>query len=249
MTSQLQNTSSKYNPYLSVDCVVFGFQVNQLKLLVIEKNSNEGEIKQYKLPGSPLHYGEDIDSAAVNVLHELTGLSNIYLQQFQTYGNPNRISKNEDVEWIKQIYDIDIQRIVSIAYYALINIDDSSTDYKTLNERAIWMDIDICQKLAFDHSEMCEKALETLQLHLKTEPIGFELLPDKFTIRQLQTVYEAILGIELDNRNFRKKVLKAKYLKKLDEYQKGEAYRPALLYMFDKVMYEKYKEDDYGFSF
>jgi len=241
---------SNFNPYLSVDCVVFGFQVNKLLLLLIEKNvSSELNQKQYKLPGSLLHYRENPETAANRVLVELTGLSNLFLKQFHTFGDPDRIHVQADKEWIEQTYNVEFKRIVSIAYFALINIDDSTTDYKHLTEKAVWVSVNEITHLAFDHSEIYRKALETLQQHLKTEPIGFELLPEKFTIRQLQTVYETILNTQLDNRNFRKKVLKASYLKKLDEYQSGEAFRPAVLYSFDKELYIKMKTENYGFNF
>ena len=153
-----------------------------------------------------------------------------------------------DLNWLEATTGTEIHRVVTTAYFALINITESDRDY-ALKNKASWMDVNQVPELAFDHREIIEKGLKHLQNTLRNEPIGFELLPEKFTIRKLQTLYEVILNCKLDNRNFRKKILKTKYLVQLDEKQEGVAHKPAYYYRFDKNIYEKHKKDSLGFNF
>ena len=138
--------------------------------------------------------------------------------------------------------------MVTAAYFALINITDSNSDFAIKNN-ASWIDVKDIPKLAFDHREIIDRGLTHLQLFLRNEPIGFELLPEKFTIRELQSLYEVILDCNLDNRNFRKKILKSNYLIQLDEKQSGVAHKPAFFYRFDKHIYDKQKKEYLGFNF
>ena len=180
-------------------------------------------------------------------MFELTGLKDIYLQQFHTFGSPKRIQKKDEIEWIQETYQVDLHRIVSIGYYALINLEAVSAD--SILACAKWIKVSDIQELAMDHFHILKMGLEHLQKELKTNPmVGFELLPDKFTLRQLQTVYEVILGKRLDNRNFRKKILSAKYIKSLKERQKGVAHKPAQLYRFDEKVYQASRRENYSFS-
>ena len=201
-----------------------------------------------KLPGDFITTQEDLDLAAARTLKELTGLQDIFLKPFAVQGKPDRIHKTEDLKWFKETTGTDIQRVVTTAYFALINISESDKDYAIKNN-ASWIDIHHVPKLAFDHQEIVDKGLEHLRTALRNEPIGFELLPDKFTIRKLQTLYEIILNCELDNRNFRKKILKAKHLIQLDEKQAGVAHKPAYYYRFDKTIYDNNKKNYLGFNF
>ncbi|TFH26440.1 MAG: NUDIX domain-containing protein [Bacteroidia bacterium] len=239
------------NPTISVDCVIFGFSTNQLKVLLIERSFTDRsgiESKDYKLPGDFISINEDLDLAASRTLEEMTGLRDIFLCQFAVFGKPDRISNPVDMEWLLETTGLEIQRVVTAAYYSLINIGETNTDFAIKNS-ASWIDVKQIPKLAFDHADIIEQGLIRLQLSLRSEPIGFEMLPEKFTIRDLQILYEAILDCTLDNRNFRKKILKSSYLVQLDEKQTGVAHKPAHYYRFDRYIYEKHKKESLGFNF
>jgi len=239
------------NPHISVDCVIFGFSTNQLKVLLIRRSvtgPSGKQINDHKLPGDFIAINEDLDLAASRILEELTGLKDIYLQQFAVFGRPDRISHSLDINWLKETTGHRIQRVVTSAYYSLIDINDTNRDFAIKNN-ASWIDVKQVPHLAFDHSGIISSGLAHLQKALRNEPIGFELLPDKFTIRQVQTLYEVILGCQLDNRNFRKKILKSNYLVQLEEKQSGVAHKPAYYYCFDRNIYEKQKTESLGFNF
>lgn len=239
------------NPHISVDCVIFGFSTNQLKVLLIKRALTDPEnnaIDDHKLPGDFIAINEDLDLAASRILEELTGLKDIYLQQFAIFGRPDRISSRLDIEWLNSTTGHDIQRVVTAAYFSLINITETNSEFAIKNN-ATWIDIMKIPDLAFDHQEIINRGLENLQNRLRIEPIGFELLPEKFTIRELQSLYEVILGCTLDNRNFRKKILKSKYMIQLEEKQSGVAHKPAFYYRFDKQIYEENRSEFIGFNF
>jgi len=247
----MQNVVRTINPHISVDCVIFGFSTSQLKVLLIQRdysNENGAPAQDLKLPGDFITTREDLDLAAARTLNELTGLQNIFLKPFALFGNPDRIYKEEDLNWFKETTGNNIQRVVTSAYFALINISESDLDY-ALKNKASWIDVNQVPQLAFDHQDIKKSGLRHLQDALRNEPIGFELLPEKFTIRKLQTLYEVILNCKLDNRNFRKKILKTKYLVQLDEKQAGVAHKPAYYYRFDKSKYDKHRKDSLGFNF
>lgn len=244
-------TTRNINPHISVDCVIFGFSTNRLRVLLIERellDEKGGRATDHKLPGDFIDIDEDMDRAATRTLEELTGLKNIFLQQFAVFGQPDRISRQIDINWLRETTGMEIRRVVSAAYYALINISQSNAEF-ALKNNASWMDINRIPALAFDHASMIRTGLEHLQRALQIEPIGFELLPEKFTIRELQTLYEVILGSTLDNRNFRKKILRSSYLVQLEEKQRGVAHKPAHYYRFDRSRYEAHKKDYMGFNF
>jgi len=234
-----------YNPTLSVDCVIFGFDSKNLKILLIEQTKNI-----YKLPGSLVIKDEDIDVYAYKVLNELTGLKNVYLKQFFTFGAPNRISKPQDILWIEKKYGVKAKRIVSTAYYSLIKIDQSNTELHEKKHNAQWLNVAEIKELAFDHLEILKKGLKTLQSELKFNPIVcFELLPEKFSLREIQNIYEAIQEVSYDNRNFRKKLIGAKYIIPTKEKQKLVAHKPAILYKFDKKIYDTSFKETNLFNF
>jgi hypothetical protein len=201
-----------------------------------------------KLPGDFISDEENPESSAYRVLEELTGLKDIYLRQFGVFGAPDRIHKNKDIRWLRRTTGLPIQRVLTIAYYSLVKIDESRTELVEANE-AGWFDVDTITDLAFDHLKIMEDGLRTLRKKLQFEPIGMELLPEKFTIRQLQILYELILGKDLDNRNFRKKVLKADYLVALEEKECDVAHKPARLFRFDKKVYNDNLNRFEGFQF
>lgn len=239
------------NPHISVDCVIFGFSRNQLKLLLIERaftDQSGQQVKDHKLPGDFISINEDLDMAASRTLEELTGLKDIFLQQFSLFGRPDRISDPVDLAWVNETTGLEIQRVVTAAYFSLINITETNSDFAIKNN-ASWIDVKQIPALAFDHELIVEKGLKHLQNTLRNEPIGFELLPEKFTIRILQTLYEVILGCTLDNRNFRKKILKSKFMIQLEEKQSGVAHKPAYYYRFDRAIYEKHRTASMGFNF
>ena len=239
------------NPHISVDCVIFGFHTNQLKVLLIERayaDSSGQKINDHKLPGDFIAINEDLELAASRTLEELTGLKNIYLQQFALFGRPDRIRKRVDIEWLNMTTGHEIHRVVTAAYYSLINITDTNSDFAIKNN-ASWIDVKKVPGLAFDHGSIISTGLDHLQCTLRSEPIGFELLPEKFTIRELQTLYEVVLDCTLDNRNFRKKILKSTYLVQLEEKQSGVAHKPAYYYRFDRNLYEKHNKESLGFNF
>jgi 8-oxo-dGTP diphosphatase len=242
----------RLNPHISIDCVIFGFDGLQIRILVINRKiitSENEKIFDTKLPGDFIRYNEDLDSAARRVLFELTGLEGIYLKQFGAFGSPERISKKRDIDWLKATADISVERVVTVAYYSLIKIDESKEELVRNNE-ASWNPLSSANELAFDHSEIVTAALQTLREKTKYEPVGFELLPKKFTLRHLQNLYEAIIGRKLDNRNFRKKILKLGYLIPLEEKQTKVAHKPARMFKYDKKKYEKAsRKDSPGFFY
>ena len=232
------------NSSISVDCVVFGFDGTSLKVLLIKRKYRERGEKgdtvvreDYKLPGSPIYNDEDLSTSAYRVLEELTGLKQIYLKQLQVFSDPDRIAP-EDLGWLKETYGFETRRIITIGYYSLVKLNPKMAAHTSMR-KAEWHDVQTIKRLAMDHKEILRVALTTLNRQLVNEPIAFELLPKKFTIRQLQTLYEAILGIEIDNRNFRKKLLGSDYLDPIDEKEKNVAHKPAQYYIFNRHAYEK----------
>jgi len=239
------------NPHISVDCVIFGFSRNTLKVLLINRTYHDEkgrEASDLKLPGDFISRDEDIDQAASRTLTELTGLRDLFLRQFAVFGHPDRISAKIDRDWLQETTGMEIHRVVTTAYYALIDISESKSEYAVKNN-AVWVPVEEVPMLAFDHREIIVKGLEHLRDALRNEPIGFELLPEQFTIRELQTLYEAILGCRFDNRNFRKKILRAKHLVRMKEKQTGVPHKPAFFYRFDRSVYEKNRTESMGFNF
>jgi 8-oxo-dGTP diphosphatase len=222
MTVNLQ----RLNPHVSVDCVIFGFDGQRLQVLLIERNADS----KFALPGDLIQENEDLDEAAYRILKELTGLRDIYLEQFRTFGGPNRIRQSEDVEWLRQVRAEPNARVITVAYFSLIRIEDVDLVASSFAKSAQWHEVPVQIELAFDHNIILDIALESLGNKLEHETVGFNLLPQKFTLSQLQKLHEAVLGIELDKRNFRKKYLAKDLLDALDEHELGVAHKPARLY-------------------
>ncbi|WP_068471905.1 NUDIX hydrolase [Saccharicrinis aurantiacus] len=231
------------NNYISVDCVIFGFDGERLKVLLVDRTLSEGSTSftDLTLTGNHVYENEPLDAAADRVLFELTGLTNIYLEQFKTFAHPDRLTKENDIKWLQHDGRDPFQRIVSVGYFALLATDQVTLEWKGRNVQ--WVPVDEVGELAFDHNLILESALLSLRNKIIHEPIGFELLPQKFTLSQVQKVYEIILDTEFDKRNFRKKVARMKYLIPLDEKQKGVAHKPAQLYMFSRDVYGNTKKD------
>lgn len=206
--------------FVALDCIIFGFDRSGLKLLLIKRDF-EPEKGNWSLMGGFLEKDESLDEAAVRILHDLTGLENVYLEQLYGFGGVGRDP---------------VERTISIAYYALINIREHD---KELVEKysARWFPIDGLPDLIFDHEEMVEAAKARLQYKASHQPVGFELLPEKFTLPELQILYEAIYETTLDKRNFRRRILSMDVLVKTDEKQKKYSKKGAYLYRFDEDKY------------
>lgn len=216
---------------LAVDCVIFGFDKNELKLLLIKRNMEPGMGMWSLMGGFPRH-NEGLYQAAERVLNQLTGLCNVYLEQLFAYGDVDRDPG---------------ERVVSIAYYSLIKIEDYDKDLVKVNN-AHWSPVSNIPDLVFDHREMVDKALRRLRRRARIQPIGFELLPEKFTMPQLQSLYEAIYQKELDKRNFVKKILSMGLLDKLEEKDKSTSKKGAFLYRFNPEKYQELVSRGFYFS-
>jgi len=210
---------------LTVDCVVFGFDEGELKVLLIQRALEPFKGK-WALPGGFVRVDETLDEAARRELEEEAGLKDVFLEQLYTFGDVNRDPR---------------ERVVSVAYYALVKLTAHDTRAATDAAGARWFPVSKVPKLAFDHADILATALARLKGKVQYQPIGFELLPPKFTLSQLQHLYEAVLETELDKRNFRKKVLSFGLLVPLKETQMVGRHRPAQLFRFDADKYEKLK--------
>lgn len=241
----------KIVPNISVDCVIFGFDFKQLNVLLVERklvDEKTGEIliDDWTLAGYHIFDDEDFDTAAARILKNLSGLDNIYLEQFYAFGGINRIDNPKDKIWVQHQHEDFSERVVTVGYYSLI---DNTSVTLSLKERNVkWFPVSNLPELGFDHQEILNKALEKLRSKIRSEPIGFELLPEKFSITHLQKLYESILGTNLDRRNFRKKVLQMKYIIPLDEKQTGVKHKPAQLFLFSKDVYERTKRERFDFT-
>ena len=229
------------NNHISVDCVVIGFDGEQLKVLLVKRVGEEaGDIyNDMKLPGSLIYMDEDLDEAAQRVLNELTGVKSVNLIQFKTFGSKNRTSNPKDDRWLERATKMKVERIVTVAYMAMVKIDrtlsQSLEDYQ-----ACWVALNEVKTLAFDHNLIIKEALVSIRQVVEFNPsIVFDLLPRKFTAAQLRILFELIYDKELDVRNFHKKIAMMEYVVPLEERQKGVAHRAARYYKFDKKIYNK----------
>lgn len=231
--------SVQMNQSLSVDCVVFGFNGRTLKVLLIERRDYkpDSHLDPLKLPGAMILENETLPEAAYRVLEEATGLKNVYLKQMDIFSDPKRVS-GEELEWINRYHGIRSERVVTVGYYALVKLGRGTIAYTTA-KGAQWVDVDGIQRLAMDHKLILTTALSVLCREMLQSPVAFELLPRKFTIRALQNLYGAVLGIEIDNRNFRKKILASGFLIPTGEREQDVAHKPAQYYTFNRNAYKK----------
>ena len=251
IVNNTQTIVKKVIPNISVDCLVFGFNSEHLHVLLkkrelISEKTGEVLISDYTLTGHHILENENADEAAYRVLYDVTGLDNIYLEQFHCFSSTDRLKNEKDQLWIKHL-NLDIApHVFSIGYYSLV--DKNKLEIDDEHNEVQWFPVNDLPPLGFDHADIIKKGLECLRKKFKLEPIAFELLPEKFTISQLQKLYEAISGTELDRRNFRKKIATQKYIIPLDEKQKGVPHKPAQVFIFSREVYEKTKKERMTFA-
>jgi ADP-ribose pyrophosphatase YjhB (NUDIX family) len=219
-------------PALTVDIVVFALDQEDLQVMLIERDLKPLE-GQWALPGGFVRVDETLEEAARRELEEETGLKDIYLEQLYTFGEIKRDPR---------------ERVVTVTYYALVNLEGHDVQASSDARNAAWFSVNDLPKLEFDHETILHMAHERLRGKVRYQPIGFELLPEKFTLRQMQHLYEVILDRELDKRNFRKKVLGMEIVKETKEIEKDVAHRAARLYRFDKRRYDKLTKQGFNFE-
>lgn len=219
-------------PCLTVDCVVFALDEHDLKVLLIQRDL-EPFAGRWALPGGFVLMDETLDEAARRELEEETGAKNVFLEQLYTFGDVRRDPRD---------------RVVTVAYYALVKLSEHKLRAASDSRDAAWFAMADIPKLAFDHERILEAAYERLRGKVRYQPIGFELLSTKFTLTQLQRMYEVILDRPLDKRNFRKKILSMDVLLELDEVQQDVAHRAARLYRFDKAKYDRMTRKGFNFE-
>ena len=215
---------------IAIDCIIFGFDGKHLKGLFI-KRGFEPQKDKWSLMGGFVKKAESVDAAAARILHELTGLTDIYMEQLFCFGEVERDPGS---------------RVISVAYFTLIKIDDYSEDLMDTHN-AKWIELSKMPGLIFDHREMVKLAKERLQQKVANHPIGFALLSDKFTLPQLQNLYEAIYETPLDKRNFTRKILSLGILNKLKEKERTSSKKGAFYYTFDKTKYKKLENEGVRF--
>ena len=218
-------------PSVAVDCVIFGLDKTDLKVLLIQRG-NDPYKHHWAFPGGFVEMDESLETAALRELEEETGVKNVFFEQLFTFGNPERDPRG---------------RVISVSYFALVNLEDHPVQAASDAENAAWFPFDKLPELAFDHQIIMKTAFNRLRSKVRYQPLGFELLPEKFTLAQLQELYEKILGTSLNKRNFRTKILKMNILKEVGR-QENVAHRPATLYSFDHEQYSKLTTEGFNFE-
>ena len=224
-------TSETIIEALSIDCLIFGFKEKELDILLVQHGEGISKGK-WALPGGFIKYDEGIDEAAARILNDLTNVSNIYLEQLEAFGSVDRYPT---------------KRVITIAYYALVKPEDYTLQAGFTAADAKWFKVNNIPTLPYDHTKILRQGLDYLRHKLRHEPVGFNLLPKKFTLLQLQELYEALLNKKLDKPNFRRKLMKMNLLVPCKEKQTDVSHRAASLYRFDKKIYDKLAEK--GFTF
>lgn len=214
---------NKYLSTVSVDCVIFGLEETELKVIII-KHAKGASAGQWALPGDYVSEEENLEAMPAKVLFELTTLKNVFVEHFGTFGKLNRVPN---------------QRVITVAYYALISPGKYVLEPGQYASEVKWVSVKDLPQLVFDHNELVQEALKSLRLKLRREPIGVELLPKYFTLTNLQKMYETVLDIELDTRNFRKKLMKEHIVKKTEWKEKNVPHRAPTLYEFNQKLVEQ----------
>ncbi|MCM0664881.1 MULTISPECIES: NUDIX hydrolase [Flavobacterium] len=241
MLKDIIDNNENYQPGLSIDCVIFGFHDNQLKVLLIKVE----RANKWSLPGGFIPVDQDIDTAAITVLNGRTGVDGVFLRQFATFGKVNRNHQHFDKKTLEYLQIEEekgkwlTRRFVTIGYYALVDFSKILPNPTGRYEVVEWIDHKEVPELILDHKEILDKALDTLRTELNLMPVGYNLLPEKFTIPELQKLYETILDKKLDRRNFLRKITNIGILNKLDEKKSNVAHKAPNLYSFDKEKYDE----------
>ncbi len=217
---------------LTIDCVVFGLDEEDLKILLIQRDIEPFE-GRWALPGGFVRLDETLEESAKRELEEETGIKKVFLEQLYTFSELERDPR---------------ERVISVAYYALVQLSNHRVKAATDARDAAWFSVNSIPSLAFDHEKILSLAHERLRGKVRYQPLGFELLPTKFTLRQLQHLYEVILDREIDKRNFRKKIQAMDILIELDEFEQGVAHRAARLYKFDRQKYKRMTKNGFNFE-
>ena len=216
---------------ITVDCVIFGFEENELKILLIRSDLVDFEGK-WSLLGDIVRETEELDEAAYRVLQQRTGMNDVFLEQVKTFGSPNRHPGG---------------RVITIAYCSLLNIRHH--ELKIHDNELHWHNVKNLSEMAFDHQQVVDEGYQWLQKRILEHPLAFNLLPEKFSLRELQNLYEVILGVELDRRNFRKKFFSMDFLIDMEEFELNVPHRPGKLYKFNFEKYEKNKRKWFAIDF
>jgi len=233
--------------HISVDCVVMGFDGEDLNVLLVKRTGEEnGELfHDMKLPGGLIYVDENLDEAARRILFELTGIDNVDMKQFKAYGSAHRTDNPKDVHWLENAVRMKITRIVTVAYIAAVRIDEELSGSLKGSE-AVWMKVNHIPQLAFDHNIIVSEALEHLKATVFTDDsMLFSILPSKFTVLQFRLLLETMLGEKIDNSNIYKKIAITPYIVPLDEKEKGMTHRAARYFRFDCSIWEKTRKKGY----
>lgn len=241
---------SDYLPGISIDCVVIGFDLQQLNILLLKMK----EGGQWLLPGGFVHKEEDMDRAASRILEERTGIKLPYLKQFHTFGDTQRransptfFSESTIPEQFREMLDWLENRFISTGYLSLVDMRNSTPTPDYLSESCQWIPVDAIPELIYDHKQIVHKALEQIRNQINYLPIGISLLPEKFTMKEYQLLYEEILQKKLDRANFQKKMLKLGFLDRHEKQLSGGAHKAPFLYAFNRDKYEELVEKGIGY--
>jgi 8-oxo-dGTP diphosphatase len=249
--------NNNFNEHISVDCVIFGYDLKSLKVLLLERHLHSPDGKRFifkdiTLPGNHIRNNEDLETAAQRILFELTGLNDIYLEQFAVFSDPYRLDNPKDQQWLSAIGKDPKTRVITAGFCSLIpleknylkrNRNDKLPDWYGKNPS--WHNLDDIGDMAFDHAQILDSALLFLREKIMAKPVIFELLPEKFTASQIQNLYEVILGKTLDKRNFRKKLSNLEFVVSLNEKQVGVSHKPARYYMFSRDVYDRKRKEKF----
>ncbi|MFI8380191.1 NUDIX hydrolase [Leeuwenhoekiella sp. NPDC079379] len=233
MSTDHQESKAVILDSITIDCVIFGLNEGSLEVLLVQHADGLNKNK-WALPGGWIYENESIDAAANRLLLELTGIEDVYLEQLKAFGDPQRFP---------------LSRVITIGYYALIKEEDYDLTPGFTAVNVAWFKVSEVENLIFDHSQILETGLKRLRRRIRQEPIGFNLLPQKFTLLQLMHLYEQILGKEMDKPNFRRKILKMNLLTPLNEKEKDVSHRAAKLYQFNPDTYQSLIEKGFNFEF
>jgi hypothetical protein len=248
-----------FSDYVSVDCVIFGYDIEKLRVLLLDRVMLDAKTREVifadkLLPGSHVNADENIENAANRVMIEYTGIEEIALHQFKTFGDVDRIRKQErDIRWLKGIRQDPYERVVSVGFYSLIDVNKYNLAVTIQKQHPemfkfnpAWYDLeDMPLDMAYDHKQIMQDALTYLRDNIQYNPLVFELLPDKFSLGLLQKIFETILNAKFDKRNFRRKLLKMPFIAPLNEKQEKVSHKPAQLYWFNKEVYLQLKKNNF----